>query len=228
VRLDVLLHLHDEVPVALAQEPRPLLGLQDVEQHVARSRAVDVLDVAHRVATVHAEDVAARRLDRRRQLRLPEVAGLDLGLDERVHDAVDLPHEQGEEPDLRLQQDRLRPLAPPPVVRRDGQPLDREEPAGIVPDRSVRAVEAPVLKVGERGPLDPQGASRGTLGEPAEQGVARIGALSIEHGSASRGSRVHEGRRVLHRWTPPSSTGRIVLVVLARENYVDPSPSRPA
>ena len=150
----VVLDLDDHVAVLLPQVPRALLALEFVHEHPDARPIEEVFEVGGRGAAMHAREVAARRLDRRRQLHGVDVAGLDLGLHEEVPDAAEDARQDAEDADLGLVHDRLIPLADRAEVGADANAFHGEEPARVVRQAQRRAAEAPSAELRKRHPRD--------------------------------------------------------------------------
>ena len=170
VQRDVVAGLHDDVPVPLAQEEEPLLGLKLIHQYAIDAALQEEVEVARALAAVHTRVVAARRLDRRRQLDQVDVARLHLGLEQEVQDAVEALGQDAEDADLGLVDDRLLEAEGSGEVAPGADPLHPEEVPGFVRQVARVRLEAPSAQRRERDPFDVAPLRPAPLVQPAAGG----------------------------------------------------------
>ena len=173
VRGNLVVDPEDDVAVALAEEAGALLGLQLVEEDLVATRLLEVVEVERLAAFVDLGVVAAGGLERRGELNVVDIARLDLGLQEKVQHAVDLPGEDPEEPDLGLVDDRLVPAAARAVVLADTDALDGEELARLVAEVAGRGIEGPTGQAAEGGRSDADADLAVAPPEPGEDLIDR-------------------------------------------------------
>ena len=92
---------------------------------------------------MHLHEVALRRLDGRRDLDLIHVAGFNLGLHQKIQDAIKFLADDSKISDLILQDDRL--LMNRLLIHDLLQPFDPEKRACFVSDLSSFRIVMPVL-----------------------------------------------------------------------------------
>ena len=154
VERDVLAGLHDDVPVPLAQEEEPLLGLELIHQHAIDAALQEEVEIPRALAAVHAGVVAPCRLDRRRQLNQIDVARLHLGLEQKVQDAIEALGQDAQDADLGLVDDRLLEAQGGREVAPGADSLHPEEVPGVVDQVTRVRLEAPSSQRRERDPFD--------------------------------------------------------------------------
>ena len=167
---DVLAGLHDDVPVPLAQEEEPLLGLELIHEYAIHAALQEEVEVARTLTAVHARVVAARRLDRRRQLDEVDVARLHLGLEQKVQDAVKPFGQDAQHADLGLVDDRLLEAEGSGEVAPGADPLHPEEMSRVVYEVTGVRLEAPSPQSLERDPFDVAPLRAAALVQPAAGG----------------------------------------------------------
>ncbi|KAF5032385.1 hypothetical protein DSECCO2_617840 [anaerobic digester metagenome] len=159
------------VAVALAQKARALLGLELVQEHAGPARLGEVFEVARGLPAVDAGIVAARGLDRGRELEHVDVAGLHLGLHEEVEHAVDLPGEQAQDAHLGLVDDGLVPGGDGAAAGLHADAFDGEEFSGAVSQAQGILEIGPLVEGGQRHAPDREPVAAVLGREPVEHGV---------------------------------------------------------
>ena len=167
---DVLAGLHDDVPVPLAQEEEPLLGLELIHEDAVDAALQEEVEVARALAAVHAGVVTPCRLDRRRQLNQVDVARLHLGLEQKVQDAIEALGQDAQDADLGLVDDRLLEAEGGGEVAPGPDPLHAEEVPGFVRQVARVRLETPSPQVRERNPFDMAALRAAPLVQPAARG----------------------------------------------------------
>ena len=167
---DVLAGLHDDVPVPLPQEEEPLLGLELIHEDAVLAGRQEEVEIPWALAAVHARVVAARRLDRRRQLDQVDVARLHLGLEQKVQHPVEALGQDAEDADLGLVDDRLLEAEGSGEVAPGADPLHPEEVPGFVRQVTRVRLEAPSSQRRERDPFDVAPLLPAPLVQPAASG----------------------------------------------------------
>ncbi len=174
--------LNDDIPVTLPQEPGALLGLQLVHQHAGAASVEEVIQVSRSRPSVHLRVVASGGLHRWRKLEKVDVAGLHLGLDEKVVDPVDALHQEAQDADLWLIDDGLHPAAGGAEVGGYLQTFHAEELAALVGKIAGLGIYVPPLQPRQGNLRNREVVGVAAILQPLQNRLLAVGALRSKGG----------------------------------------------
>ena len=124
---DFILNANDDISVSLSEETRPLLALQLIKNYLLCFGVFEIVKIGGTLSAMNTRIVASCSLKRWRKLHTVHVARLNLCLEQKVKDAVELFANDSKVSDFGLIDDWLFPPEDPILILVNIYPDNRKE-----------------------------------------------------------------------------------------------------